>query len=132
MILRTIVALLVVLMGCTGNRQTSKVEELTENSATTTLHSKSGLKIEYGPNLGTSHTDTQGIEHFYLHSTATITNDTTVSLHLQFAISNEYEFPAFCGDTNKYKVFVLPEELTPDTATLYNNIRWVWEREDDN
>ena len=26
------------------------------------------------------------------------------------------------GDTNKYKVFLLPEELTPDTATLYNNI----------
>ena len=83
---------------------------------------KSGLQIEYGPNLGTTHTDTSGTKLFYVHSTAIITNDSTVPIHLQFALSHEYELPTFCGDTNKYKVFLLPEELTPDTATIYNNI----------
>jgi hypothetical protein len=103
---RTILGLLIVLIGCSCFGQSPK----------------SGLRIEYGPNLGATHTDTLGTKHFYVHSTAIITNDSTIPIHLQFALSNEYEFPTFCGDTNKYKVFILPEELTPDTATIYNNI----------
>lgn len=83
--------------------------------------SKTGLKIEYGPNLGATHTDTLGNRHFYVHITATITNDSTVPIHLQLALAEAYDFPAFCGD-DQYKVFLLPEELTPDTATIYNNI----------
>ena len=81
----------------------------------------SGLAIEYGPNLGIRHIDSLGNKYFYVHSTATITNDSTIPIHLHLALSTEYEFPAFCGD-GKYKVFLVPEELTPDTATLYNNI----------
>lgn len=83
---------------------------------------KSGLRIEYGPNLGAGITDASGMRHFYVHSTSIITNDSTVPIQLHFALASEYEFPTFCGDTNKYKVFVLPENLTPDTATVYNNI----------
>ena len=105
MIFRTIAALLLVLMVCSCDQKPLK----------------SGLKIEFGPNLGTSHTDTKGTSHFYVHITATITNDSTLPIHLQFALAKEYEFPTFCND-NQYKVFVVPEELTPDTATLYNNI----------
>ncbi|NNC84548.1 MAG: hypothetical protein HKN75_00600, partial [Bacteroidia bacterium] len=82
---------------------------------------KSGLHIEYGPNLGTTITDNLGAKHFYVHSTAIITNDSTIPIHLQLALSIEYQFPAFCGH-EKYKVFLLPEKLTPDTATIYNNI----------
>ena len=81
----------------------------------------SGLKIEYGYNLGTTHSDALFKRHFYVHATANITNDSTVPIHLQFALAKEYEFPAFCED-DTYKAFILPEELTPDTATLYNNI----------
>ncbi len=84
--------------------------------------SNTGLKIEYGPNLGITHTDTLGAKHFYVHSTAIITNDSIIPIHLQAALSNEYEFPIFCEDTNKYKVFLVPKELTPDTATIYNNV----------
>lgn len=83
--------------------------------------SKTGLRIEYGPNLGTTHVDPYGNRHFYVHSTTTITNDSNIAIHIQWALAKEYEFPAFCGD-DKYKVFLLPEALTPDTATLYNNI----------
>lgn len=86
------------------------------------VKSNTGLKIEYGPNLGITHTDTLGTRHFYVHSTAIITNDSIIPIHLQAALSNEYEFPTFCNDTNKYKVFLVPEELTPDTATVYNNV----------
>lgn len=102
------------------NKTTENVVQ-PENDANRQIKPKSGLKIEYGPNLGTTHKDDLGLSLFYLHSTATITNDSTIPIQLQFALSNEYEFPAFCSD-EKYKVFLLPEELTPDTATIYNNI----------
>ena len=83
---------------------------------------KSGLRIEYGPNLGTSHMDKSGVKYFYVHSTAIITNDSLIPIHLSLAMSNELDFPTYCEDSNQYKVFLLPEELTPDTATIYNNI----------
>lgn len=120
---RTIVGLLIVLIvcSCSCSRRTTKGELQSEKVSNELFELKTGLKIEYGPNLGTTHTDTSGTKHFYVHITATITNDSTIPIHLQFALSNEYEFPTFCGD-DKYKVFLLPEELTPDTATIYNNI----------
>ena len=102
---RTIVGLLIVLIVCSCFKKKSK----------------SGLQIENGPNLGSTHTDTMGIKHNYRNITATITNDSTIPIHLQIALSKEYVFPATCGD-KRYKVFLLPKELTPDTATLYNNI----------
>ena len=118
---RTIVGLLIVMIVCSCYQQPSKNGQQIEDGTNQQLL-KSGLQIEYGPNLGTTHTDTEGTSHFYVHSTAIITNDSIIPIHLQLALANEYEYPAFCGDTNKYKVFLLPEELTPDTATLYNNI----------
>lgn len=120
MIFRIILGLLIVLMACSCAQQKSKNGLQVEDS-TNQQPLKSGLRIEYGPNLGTTHTDPLGTKHFYVHSTATITNDSTIPIHLQLALANEYEYPAFCGD-DKYKVFLLPEELTPDTVTLYNNI----------
>ncbi len=105
MIFRTIVGLLIVMIVCSCIQK----------------QSKSGLQIEYGSNQGLTHTDSLGIKHNYRYITATITNDSTIPIHLQIALSKEYEFPASCGD-KKYKVFLLPKELTPDTAALYNNI----------
>ncbi len=116
--LSTIVGLLIVMLVCSCVQKTTKIENGTDQP----IKSNIGLSIEYGPNLGTTHIDNLGIRHFYVHSTAIITNDSIVPIHIQFALSYEYEFPAFCGDTNKYKIFILPEELTPDTATIYNNI----------
>ena len=82
------------------------------------LKLNTGLKIEYGPNLGMIDTFAAGN---YIHITATITNDSTIPIHLQVALSKEFDFPDSCRD-NKYKVFLLPKELTPDTATLYGKI----------
>ncbi len=120
--LKTIVGLLIVMFACSCAQQNSKNGLQSESGPNKNLKSNTGLQIEYGPNLGTGHTDTFGTRHFYVHSTAVITNDSIIPIHLQFALANEHEFPTFCGDTNKYKVFLLPAELTPDTATLYNNI----------
>ena len=53
--------------------------------------------------------------------TATFTNDRINPIHLQLAISEEYDFPDSCGD-KKYNVFSLPKELTLDIPTLYNHI----------
>lgn len=116
----TIAAFFIVLIGCSGNQQTTKTERQTEEVPASQLL-KSGLRINYGPNLGTSHRDTLGVKNFYVHITATITNDSTIPIQLQLALAKEYEYPAFCGD-EQYKVFLLPEELTPDTADIYNNI----------
>jgi hypothetical protein len=105
-----------------STKQTPKSGLQIEEGTDQPIKGNTGLTIEYGPNLGTTHTDPLGTRYFYVHSTAIITNDSIIPIHLQLALSNEYEFPTFCGDTNKYKVFLLPEKLTPDTATVYNNI----------
>lgn len=82
---------------------------------------KSGLLIDCGPNQGMTHTDKLGTKHNYRHITATITNDSTVPIHLQIDLSNEYDYPAACN-TGTFKAFLLPKELTPDTPALHNNI----------
>lgn len=121
MVFRALFGLLSLLIFCSYNQHTSKSRMQFNKGSNTQIKSKSGLKIEYGPNLGTTHIDTTGAKHFYVHITATITNDSTIPIQLNFALATEFEFPVFCDDT-KYKVFLLPEDLTPDTATIYNNI----------
>ena len=110
--LRAILGLLVVLMFCSCSPKMSNSGKHTVKGTDTDLHPKTGLRIEYGPNLGITHTDNLGNPHFYVHITATITNDSPIPILLQFALANEYEYPTFCGD-DKYKVFLLPEEFTP-------------------
>ena len=88
MILRTILGLLIVLIVCSCNQQPSKNGQQSENGTNQNLKAKSGLEIEYGPNLGTGHTDTFGTKYFYVHSTAIITNDSTIPIHLQFALAS--------------------------------------------
>ena len=85
------------------------------------VESKDGLKIESGANQGMTHTDTLGTRYNYRYVTSIITNDGTAPIHLRIALSNQYDYPAAYGD-RKYKVFLLPKELTPDTASLSNNI----------
>jgi hypothetical protein len=121
MIVKIIVGLLLAMIGWSFSQQASnnRLEDI-ENS-NLQIQAKTGLKIEYGPNLGSFYTDTLGIKNFYVHITAIITNDTTIPIQLHLALAKEYEFPDFCSD-NKFKVFLLPQELTPDTATVYNNI----------
>ena len=111
--IRNLVLIVILLLSFALNAQTG--------SKNTKQMQKTGLNVEFGPNLGTTHVDTKAIINFYVHITAIITNDSTIPIHLQLALAEEYDFPDYCSD-DKYKVFLLPEELTPDTATVYNNI----------
>ena len=103
------------------SRHTTRGIQPIDNGTNLEAVNKTGLSIEYGPNLGATHTDEEGNRHFYVHCTATMRNDTTIPLHLHFALAETIEFPSFCGDDG-FRVFILPEELTPDTATIYNGI----------
>ncbi len=118
MIFRTIIGLLIVLIVCSCIQQLSNNEQQIEESPDQQNGAKTGLKIEYGPNLGMIDEFTAGN---FIHITATITNDSTIPIHLMAALSKEFDFPDSCGNS-KYKAFLLPKELTPDTATLYNNL----------
>lgn len=118
MIFRTILGLLIVLIVGSCIQQSPKKGQQNEGNPNEPLESKTGLKIEYGPNLGMIDEFTAGN---YIHITATITNDSTIPINLQMALSNEYDFPDTCGDY-KYKIFLLPKRLSPDTATLYGII----------
>ena len=117
--IRTILELLIVLIVCSCSTQTSKDEQQTVKGTNPHLGSKNGLLIDYGMNQGITKKDTLGTQYRYI--TATITNDSTIPIHLNLALSKEYDYPATYGE-QKYKVFLLPKELTPDTAAIYNNI----------
>lgn len=79
--------------------------------------SNGGLLIDNGPSHGVNYTDTLGTKYSLRYIPITITNDCTISIHLQIAISNEFDYPVAYGDM-KYKVFLFPKELTPDKVTF--------------
>lgn len=109
--LKTIARLLMILITNACSQQMLEKNELIN----------SGLKIENGPNLGQTYEDSLGVKYNYRYITAIITNDTSMAIRLQVALSTQYDYPANYGD-QQYKVFLLPQELTPDSVTLYNNI----------
>ena len=113
-----ILALLIALIACSCAEQSSKNGPQTPEGAMPPPELNTGLIIEYGPNAGMIDTFSAGN---YIHITATITNDSIIPIHLQVAISKEVAFPDSCGD-HTYKLFLLPQELTPDTPTLYGKI----------
>lgn len=90
------------------------------NCSSAPHESKPGLRIEHGPNQGLSHTDTLGIKYNYRYITTTITNDSTIPIHIQIALPEDV-FPIAWSD-HEYKVFVLPRELTPNPPAFHNNI----------
>jgi len=105
-----------------NTESTSKSELQSENDPKQNLKVKTGLKIENGINQGIRANTKLGIKNPVIYTTSIITNDGSIPIRLQMALSEEYEFPALCGDSSTYKVFLFPKELTPDTATLTNTI----------
>ena len=104
-----------------SHRPANSVQQHENNNSQ--IKQKIGLKIEYGMNQGIRADASRGITNPFIYTTAVITNDSDELIHLHMALSETYEFPSFCGDDEyKYKVVLLPEELTPDTATLRNTI----------
>ncbi|MDB4727896.1 hypothetical protein OAF63_03820 [Saprospiraceae bacterium] len=106
MIFKTIIGLLIILIGCSEIQQTPK----------------SGLQIENSPNRGLNYTDPQGTKLSYRYIPITITNDSTIAINIQIALSKEYDYPDEYGE-QKFKVFLLPKELTQDKVT-YDTISY--------
>ncbi len=125
MIFRTILGLLIVLISCSCAQQTSKGEHQTENAPNQHLKSKAGLKIEYKPTRGQPYTDTLGTKYSLRHIPATITNDSTIPIHVQIAFSKEYDYPIAYND-EQFKVFPMPKEWALDgveiTDSTYNEL----------
>ena len=69
---------------------------------------KPGLSIETGINRGITPFDSRKINSFLIHTTSTISNDTTFPIRLQMDLSQGYAFPALCNDDSFY-VFIIPE-----------------------
>ena len=85
------------------------------------LMAQNVLQIESSPRYGIPFIDSMGIHTGMGYVTFTIKNDTTVPIHLQIALSDEFQRPA-PFEKGKFKVFVLPPELMPDTATFGGSI----------
>ena len=119
--IRTILGLLIVLIGCSCIQQTPKNGLQNESSPNQHLKTPTGLTIENGNNQGLRANAKLGIASAVIYTTSMLTNDGVIPIRLQMALSKENEFPAFCCDST-YTVFLFPNELTPDTATLTNTI----------
>ena len=102
---RTIVGLLIVLIGCSCIQQPSN----------------SGLLIENGINRGISYTDSLGTNYSIRYIPITITNDSTIPIHLQMAFSKEYDYPIAYGN-QKFKVFLMPKEWATDRGTITDSM----------
>lgn len=122
----TIVGLLIVMIVCSCAQQPSKNGQQTETAPNQHFKSKTGLKIEYKPNRGTGYTDTLGTKYNLRYIPITITNDSTIQIQIQFAFSNEYDYPSAFGD-EQYKVFPMPKEWGLDgveiTDSLINELK---------
>ncbi|KAA3626939.1 MAG: hypothetical protein DWQ02_20140 [Bacteroidetes bacterium] len=78
---------------------------------------KSGLLIDNSINRGINYTDPQGMDHSIRYIPITITNDSTVSIHVQIAFSKEYNYPHPHSE-QQFKLIPLPLEWARDGADI--------------
>ncbi|MCB0524245.1 MAG: zinc-binding dehydrogenase [Lewinellaceae bacterium] len=69
--------------------------------------SKTGLRIVYKPTRGQSYIDENGAKYQLRHIPATFTNDATVPIQVQIALSKDYDYPAVIND-RQFRVFPMP------------------------
>ena len=80
-----------------------------ENAPNQRLKLNSGLLIHNGQYRGTVYIDSLNNNYNIKYIPITITNDSTISIHLQIAFSKEYDYPiADAGES--FKVFPMPKE----------------------
>lgn len=70
----------------------------------------SGLKIETSINHGLTPHASPNIWGFLIHTTTTITNDSTIPIHVDMSLAREIKFPSLCNDET-FKVFLWPDEF---------------------
>ena len=82
---------------------------------------KSGLLIDNEINRGTGYTDSLGTYYNIRYIPITITNDSTIPIHLQMTFSKEYDFPIAYGG-QKFKVIPLPKEWALDGVEITDSL----------
>ena len=102
---RIVLGLLIMLIACSGNQQTLK----------------SGLLIENRINRGINYTAPQGTDYSIRYIPITITNDSTISIHVQLAFSEEYSNP-YPHIEEKFKLIPLPGEWALDGVDISENM----------
>lgn len=109
---RTIAVLLIGLILCSSCQNKSNSGSKIEPGTYQRLESKTGLKFENGPIRGTGFTDSLGSEYGIVHVKTTITNDSTIPIHLQMALPIEYSYP-IPDDHHKFKIILWPGLTEP-------------------
>ena len=113
MIFRTILGIFSVLIVCSCHQQPSKSGVEIENYPKQHLVPKSGLLIDNGINRGISYTDSLESNYNFRYIPITITNDSTIRIHIQIAFSKEYNYPNPDSD-EKFTLIPLPKEWALD------------------
>lgn len=106
---------------CSCFQQTSKGGLGPKNESKHSFTSKSGLQIKNQINRGINYTDSLGIDYRIRYIPISITNDSTISIHLQLEFSKEYNHPNPESD-EKFKLIPLPEEWALDGAIVTDSM----------
>ena len=119
--IRNIIGIFVVVIICSCFQQTSKSERQIEKSFNQQQELKNGLRIENGINRGLVFTDSLGDKYAITYIAITVTNDNSVPIKFQIALSSEYNHP-LAENGEKFKLILLPKEWTYDGVTISDSL----------
>lgn len=120
---RNIFGIFVVVIICSCFQQTSKSERQSEKSFYQQHELENGLRIENGINRGLAFTDSLGDKYAITYIAITVTNDNSIPIKFQIALSSEYNHP-LAENGEKFKLVLLPKEWTYEAISdrLINEI----------
>ena len=99
---------------CSCKQQTTNsTQQSSKNANSYQAKFKNGVKIENESNRGTFYADSLGAKYGITYIPVTITNDSTISIRVQFDFANEYHFPQSESD-EKFRLLPLPSEWAQD------------------
>lgn len=115
----------ILVLSCTGSGQhEAKQSELVISGESQGWDApKSAVLIENSTNRGANYTDPSGTSLSFRYITSSITNKSNVLLDIEIDLSNEYDYPGQYRD-EKYRLFLVPEELTPEGEALVDTITY--------
>lgn len=124
MIVRTLIGLLIVLMGCNSNQQASQ-EKLKKEKDSNPFASKSGLLIDNGINRGVNYMDSLGKPYNLRYIPITISNDTSIPIQLRLAFAQSYDYPT-SHDEEPFMIIPMPRAWVEDgrdiTESMYDKL----------
>ena len=114
---RSIVGILIFSFAWSCAQRTSRDERTNENMDTRQTMLKSGLTIKNKINRGINYTDPHGDDYSIRYIPISITNDSTISIHLQMGFSKEYDYP-HPDSQEKFRLILLPKEWALDGVDI--------------